>query len=436
MPWNEPGSKNQNDSGSDKDPWGAGNNNQRPNGNRDGNQPPDLDEVIQNITNKINAMFGSKKGGSNNGGGNNSNNNAEGPGFMSIGLMALVALAIWVVSGFYTVEEGKKAVVLRFGAYHQTNDSGLSWRPRFIDTVQQVDVSTYNTVEVGYRANSTNQKQKQEGESLMLTEDENIIDIELAVQYNINDPTKLLFNVVSGQEEDVVRQSTESAIREIVGRNTMDFAITDGRGPLANEIKSLLQVILDRYETGINVLAVELQNAQPPAQVKSAFDDVVKAREDREKFKNQAETYANGIIPKARGEAAKQIQIAEGYKESVIARAEGDAKRFQSILAEYSKAPEITRDRLYIEAMEEVLSKSSKLYMDSGSGDGSNVFYLPLDKLVQESNNNTRSAKNDDSQSQLPTQNFEPLSTLDSAVELPASSQPRINTNRQARNSQ
>ena len=241
----------------------------------------------------------------------------------------------------------------------------------------------------------------------MLTQDENIIHIQLAVQYDIKDPTDLLFNVseYNSRElaDDVVRQATESAIREIVGRSTMDFAITEGRAQLASETKSLVQEILDRYETGINIVTVEMQDAQPPEQVQDAFADVVRAREDEERLKNLAEAYANDIIPKARGFSARIIQEAEAYKASTIARAEGETARFNQVLDEYSKAPGITRDRLYLETMEQVFSNSSKMVIDQKSG-GNNVMYLPLDQLLRGRDAQARSG--DGAGRQLPGQDF------------------------------
>ena len=218
----------------------------------------------------------------------------------------------------------------------------------------------------------------------MLTKDENIIDIQFAVQYDVKDPRYLLFNV-SEDPDQVVRQATESAVREVVGRNTMDFAITGGRAEIAQDTSLLLQKILDRYQTGVNVKAVEMQNAQPPTEVKGAFDDAVKAREDEVKFKNEAEAYANDIIPRARGKAARILEEAEAYRASVVAAAEGEASRFTQVLDEYHKAPGVTRDRLYIDAMEQVLSRSTKLMIDQ-SGGGNNVMYLPLDQLIRQRN--------------------------------------------------
>ena len=238
---------------------------------------------------------------------------------------------------------------------------------------------------MGYRTNTrSNQFATVPQEALMLTKDENIIDIQFAVQYDIKDPRDRLFNI-SEDLDQVVRQATESAVREIVGRNTMDFAITGGRAEIAQDTSLLLQKILDRYQTGINVKAVEMQNAQPPSEVKGAFDDAVKAREDEVKFKNEAEAYANDIIPRARGKAARILQEAEAYRASVVAAAEGEASRFTQVLDEYHKAPGVTRDRLYIDAMEQVLSRSTKLMIDQ-SGGGNNVMYLPLDQLIRQRN--------------------------------------------------
>ena len=247
-----------------------------------------------------------------------------------------------------------------------------------------INTQKENTVQVGYRDGA--RKQYVPAEALMLTQDENIIDIQIAVQYDIKDPSDWLFNVSEYNSRDlahnVVRQAAESAVREIVGRNTMDFAITEGREQIAAETRSLVQEILDLYETGINVVTVEMQDAQPPEQVQDAFADVVRAREDEVRLKNLAEAYANDIIPKARGFASRIMQEAEAYKAAVIAKADGETSRFNQVLKEYQKAPEITRDRLYIETMEQVFSNSSKMLIDQPQG-GNNVMYLPLDQLLR-----------------------------------------------------
>ena len=362
MPWNESGSDN-------RDPWGQGNGQKG---------PPDLDDVIRDLQNKIRGIFG--------GGGRPSGGGRKLPslGGKALILLLLVAPVLWVASGFYVVKQGEQAVELRFGAFKMIKQAGLRWHlPYPIESREIVNVQQLRTVEVGYRVNArSNQLASVPKEALMLTADENIIDIHFAVQYDIKDPRELLFNVAEPQDL-VVRGSTESAVREIVGRNSMDFAITGGRSEIAQETKQLLQTILDRYLTGINIKAVEMQDAQPPAEVKAAFDDAVKAREDEERLKNEAEAYANDILPRARGGAARFIQESQAYQATVIANAQGEASRFIQVLEEYQKAPEVTRDRLYLDAMEDVLGSSTKLIIDQPSG-GNNVMYLPLDQLIRQ----------------------------------------------------
>ena len=362
MPWNQSGS-------GDKDPWGQGNGQ---------NQPPDLDEVLKDIQKKFSGIFGGKGGGGGKSGGNL-------PSFSSkaIAPIAIIVLGLWFATGFYVVEQGQQAVEMRFGAYKTIKEAGLRWHmPYPIESVEVVNIQQIRTVEVGYRTSArSNQATTVGREALMLTADENIIDIHFAVQYDIKDPRQLIFNVAEAYDL-VVRGATESAVREIVGRNTMDFAITGGRAEIAQETKSLLQQILDRYDTGINIKAVEMQNAQPPAEVKAAFDDAVKAREDEERFKNEAQAYQNDIIPRARGAAARLEQEAAAYKATVVAKARGEASRFLQVLDEYTKAPNVTRDRVYLDALEDVYSNSTKLVIDQKSG-GNNVMYLPLDQLIR-----------------------------------------------------
>ena len=362
MPWNQSGS-------GDKDPWGQGNGQ---------NQPPDLDEVLKDIQKRFSGIFGGKGGGGGKSGGNL-------PSFSSkaIAPIAIIVLGLWFATGFYVVEQGQQAVEMRFGAYKTVKEAGLRWHmPYPIESVEVVNIQQIRTVEVGYRTSArSNQATTVGREALMLTADENIIDIHFAVQYDIKDPRQLIFNVAESYDL-VVRGATESAVREIVGRNSMDFAITGGRAEIAQETKSLLQQILDRYDTGINIKAVEMQNAQPPAEVKAAFDDAVKAREDEERFKNEAQAYQNDIIPRARGAAARLEQEAAAYKATVVAKARGEASRFLQVLDEYIKAPNVTRDRLYLDALEDVYSNSTKLVIDQKSG-GNNVMYLPLDQLIR-----------------------------------------------------
>jgi len=367
MAWNEPGSDN-------RDPWGQGNGQ---------NGPPDLDDLIKDLKKKFSGFLG--------GGGRKSAGGGGGGGMPSLGgkawvLIVLVLGLLWAASGFYVVEQGEQGVELQFGQYKQVTEAGLRWHlPYPVETVEIVNVQQIRTVEVGYRSNTrSNQFATVPQEALMLTKDENIIDIQFAVQYDIKDPRFLLFNV-SENLDQVVRQATESSVREVVGRNTMDFAITGGRAEIAQETRLLLQNILDRYQTGINVKAVEMQNAQPPSEVKGAFDDAVKAREDEVKFRNEAEAYANDIIPRARGSASRVLQEAQAYQASVVAKAQGEASRFTQVLSEYHKAPGVTRDRLYIDAMEQVLSRSTKIMIDQSAG-GNNVMYLPLDQLIRQRN--------------------------------------------------
>lgn len=372
MPWNEPGSSGPDD----KDPFGG----QR----RRRDAPPDIDEIFREVKKRLDALFGGGRGGrSGKNGGDGKQINVPGGGM--IGLGVIVALGLWLFSGIYTVDQGEQAIELRFGKYQESKDAGLHWHiPTPFESVEVINTQQVNTVEVGYRKGASNLSTVAR-EALMLTQDENIIDVQFAVQYDIKAPTDLLFQVSEfsprNMAETVVRQATESAVREIVGRNTMDFAITEGRAQLAAETKSLVQEILDRYDTGINIRTVEMQNAQPPSQVKNAFDDVVRAREDEVRIKNLAQAYENDIIPKARGFAARIIQEAQAYKASTVAKAEGEASRFKQVLNEYLKAPGVTRDRLYIETIEAVLSGSSKVMIDQKSGNS--LMYLPLDQLIR-----------------------------------------------------
>ena len=348
MAWNEPGKPG------DKDPWG-----QRRKPDAGG---PDLDRIVRNIQQKLASLFGGR---------------ASGFGF---GLIVAVAIFIWLVSGFYVVNQGERGVVLRFGKTAEITNAGLRWHlPYPMEKVEKVNVEKVSTVEIGYRSNPrSGGKSNVPKEALMLTEDENIIDIEFAVQYKIKDAADYLFDV--RDPETTIVQATESAVREVVGKSTLDFALTEGRDQVARSSRELLQQILDKYKTGVQIVTVETQKAQPPDEVKPAFDDAVKAREDEQRLKNEAEAYANDVIPRARGGAARVMQEAEGYKASVIARAEGDTRRFSQIAGEYAKAPAVTRERLYIETMEQVLSNTTKIFIDQKAGN--NLIYLPLDKLV------------------------------------------------------
>jgi len=378
MPWDQPGS------GGDKDPWGQKNNQQG---------PPDLDKVIKDIKDKL----GLSRGGR--GGSDNSSEGAGGvkkPSYGMFFIIAIVALGFWFASGFYTVTQGEQGIELRLGKYKRTTEAGLHWHvPSPVDSVDIINVQSVNAVEVGYRSRGGSSNTTVPREALMLTKDENIIDIQFAVLYDVKSPTDLMFNV-SEPIEAVVRQATESAVRETIGQNSMDFALTEGRSVIASETQTLLQQILDRYKTGINVRSVEMQDAQPPSEVKDAFDDAVRAREDEQRLKNLAEAYSNDVIPRARGLAVRVTQEAEAYKASVIAKAEGEASRFDQVRAEYSKAPDVTRERLYIDAMQNVLGSTSKMVIDQKQG-GNSVMYLPLDKMIENSRNNSSSSNSNNS---------------------------------------
>jgi modulator of FtsH protease HflK len=324
-----------------------------------------------------------RKGGGRDGsgGGEGGGGGAAGPRRYGggIGLLAGLLLLLWVASGFYIVNEGQRGIVLRFGKYVESTQAGLRWHlPYPIEIVEAVNVSQVRTVEIGYRNNVRSKVLK---ESLMLTDDENIIDIQFAVQYILKDPENFLFT--NREPENAVLQAAETAIREIIGKSKMDFVLYEGREQVAAKATELMQAILDRYKIGIAISKVTMQNAQPPEQVQAAFDDAVKAGQDRERQKNEGQAYANDVIPKAKGNAARLLEESEGYKQRVIASSEGDASRFKQILVEYSKAPGVTRDRLYLDAMEEILSNTSKVLVDQKNSN--NLLYLPLDKLIQSS---------------------------------------------------
>ncbi|MDR4514224.1 FtsH protease activity modulator HflK [Nitrosomonas sp.] len=351
--------------------------------NKGDSGPPDLDEVLRNVNKKINNIFGSKEGkGGGGSGGREPRQHSRGSIILILGLL----LVVWVASGFYIVNEGHRGVVLRFGAYVNTTPAGLRWHlPYPIEKVEIVNVSQVRTVEIGYR---NNVRSKVLRESLMLTDDENIIDIQFAVQYILNNPENFLFN--NRDPDDAVLQAAETAIRQIIGKSKMDYVLYEGREQVASAATVLMQEILDRYKIGIAISRVTMQNAQPPEQVQAAFDDAVKAGQDRERQKNEGQAYANDVIPRARGDAARLIEESQGYKARVIASAEGDASRFEQILQEYSKAPGVTRERLYLDMMQQVLSSTSKIMIDQQSG--SNLLYLPLDKLIGASGSTSTSS--------------------------------------------
>lgn len=351
--------------------------------NNDG--PPDLDELFSDLRKRVDNMF--KINSTNNGDNGDLNSNKEpineNPGGISIGSIILIVLLIWMATGFYIVDQGSRGVVLRFGKYIETKQPGPRWHlPYPIETAEIVNQEQVRTNEVGYRSSGNTGGTSQElRESLMLTGDENIIDLQFAVQYNLKSVQDYLFN--NRSVENSVRGAAETAIREIVGKSAMDFVLYEGREEIAIKTKALMQDILDRYRSGINITSVTMQNAQPPEQVQAAFDDAVKAKQDLERQKNEGQAYANDIIPKARGTASRLIAEANGYKVAIENEAKGNASRFNQILTEYTRAPAVTRKRLFLETQEQIMSSVSKVIVDQ-KGTNS-LLYLPLDKLIKQS---------------------------------------------------
>jgi membrane protease subunit HflK len=347
--------------------WG---NKPDPKGSNDG--PPDLEEIWRDFNRRLTGIFGGKGGGS------------DMPPAMSprqwgggAGILVVLVLSIWLATGFYIVDASQRGIVLRFGSYSQTTEPGLRWRlPWPLESHEVVNLSGVRTVEVGYRGS---EKSKVLKEALMLTDDENIVSVQFAVQYLLKDPVKYVFS--TRNPDEAVIQAAETAIREVVGKSKMDFVLYEGRDVIAASTAKLIQGILDRYDTGIQVRSVTMQSTQPPEQVQAAFDDAVKAGQDRERKKNEGQAYANDVIPSAKGTAARLIEEANGYRSSMIATAEGDASRFSQLLPEYAKAPEVTRNRLYLETLQQIYANTSKVFIDA-KGQG-NLLYLPLDKLMQ-----------------------------------------------------
>lgn len=355
-------------------------------GKRPDDGPPDLEEIFRQLNQKLSRLLGGKPAqqqGNNNGfgGGNGGMPSERGMKFGAVGIAAILG-GLWLASGFYVVDAREQGVVLRLGSYDRISDSGLQWHaPYPFEQVEIVNLTEVRSVEIGYRGSA---KSRVEEESLMLTEDQNIIDVQLSVQYDIKDARDFLFNNLALEEgaQDVVKQAAETAIREVVGRNKVDFVLNEGRGQIAVDTQRIMQEILDRYGMGVRIAKVNINDVQPPEPVIAAFDDAVKAGQDKEKLRNEGQAYANEVIPKAQGLAARLAQEADGYRQRVISTAEGDAARFQSVLAEYGKAPKVMRDRLYLDMMQQVLTNSSKVYVDQKAG--SNLLYLPLDKLMQQ----------------------------------------------------
>jgi len=353
------------------------------NANNDG--PPDLDELVKDLKSKVNNVFKLKPKNTSNGNGSQPpSNNSGDSGIIKPLPIIIVIFLVWLATGFYIVDQGSRGIVLTFGKNTGITQPGPRWHiPYPIETVEIVNQEQVRTIEVGYRSLGEGATQQLK-ESLMLTGDENIIDLQFAVQYNLKSVEDFLFN--NRSVESSVRGAAETAIREVVGKSDMDFVLYEGREEIAIKTKSLMQSILDLYQTGINITSVTMQNAQPPQQVQAAFDDAVKAKQDLERQKNEGQAYANDIVPKARGTASRLTAEANGYKISIENEALGNASRFDQILAEYIRAPEVTKKRLFLETQEQIMSTVSKIVIDQK---GSNsLLYLPLDKIIKNSSNN------------------------------------------------
>ena len=342
MSWNEPGGGNN----GPRDPWGGGN-----------QGPPDLDEAFKKLQQSIAGLFG---GGGRRGGGGPAKGGASNA---VVGVVLGGVLAVWGLMGFYQLDEQERAVVLRFGEYHATLTPGLQWNPPLIDEV--ITVNTTKVRAAGLR-------------EVMLTQDENIVEVSMSVQYVISDPRDFVLQV--RDPEVSLQHAAQSALRHVVGDTTMDLVLTEGRAAIGFEVRDRLQQYLNDYTTGIQVSKINIDESKPPAQVQGAFDDVIKAREDEERVKNEAQSYANGIVPEARGGAQRMLEESNAYRDQVIARADGEAQRFNQLLTEYRKAPEVTRERLYIDSVQSVYANTNKVMVDVDGGN--NVLYLPLDKMV------------------------------------------------------
>ena len=358
MAWNEPGGNSNN-----QDPWGG---KRRNNGDRKG--PPDLDEAFRKLQESLNGLFGGGKKRGDDGGGSSK----SGGGFGGlIGIALVVLAAVWLYSAVYVVDEQEQAVVLRFGKYYETVGPGLN--------------IYFPPIDKKYMENVTRERAYSK-QGQMLTEDENIVEVPLTVQYKISNLQDFVLNV--DQPEISLQHATESALRHVVGSTAMDQVLTEGRELMASEIKERLQRFLDTYRTGITVTQVNVQSAAAPREVQEAFDDVIRAREDEQRSRNQAETYANGVVPEARGQAQRILEDANGYRDETVSRAKGEADRFTKLVAEYRKAPEVTRQRLYLDTMQEVFSNTSKVLVTGNKDGQSNLLYLPLDKMIQNSSGN------------------------------------------------
>jgi len=358
--------------------------------NDDNNQtPPELDEVIKDFKNKFNSTFG---------GGSSGNSGASKAAKGSFKYIFILAFIVWMATGIYIIDPAERGVVLRFGAFQTSTTQGPHWHiPYPVESVYKVNVEQVRSAEIGFRNAQNSYSGGVSSESLMLTRDENMVDVKLAVQYKIADAQAYLFNV--SNPEMTLSHVIQSVIRQVVGDNTMDHVLTTGRDQVAQEVKTASQALLNDYGLGLLITAVTMQDAQPPVQVKASFDDVVKAREDEQRYINEAKAYANDIVPKARGASQRLLAEAEAYKSQIVSKSEGEAYRFTQILNEYSKAPGVTKERLYRETLEEVLSSTNKVIVDSSAN---SLMYLPIDQLIN-SSRTSRSSSNSNTFQQTPS---------------------------------
>ena len=358
--------------------------------NDDNNQtPPELDEVIKDFKNKFNSTFG---------GGSSGKTGASKAAKGSFKYIFILAFIVWMATGIYIIDPAERGVVLRFGAFQTSTTQGPHWHiPYPVESVYKVNVEQVRSAEIGFRNAQNSYSGGVSSESLMLTRDENMVDVKLAVQYKIANAQDYLFNV--SNPELTLSHVVQSIIRQVVGDNTMDFVLTTGRDQVAQEVKTASQALINDYGLGIQITAVTMQDAQPPVQLKAAFDDVVKAREDEQRYINEARAYANDIVPKARGASQRLLAEAEAYKSEVVSKSEGEAYRFTQILTEYTKAPGVTKERLYRETLEDVLSNTNKVIVDSNSN---SLMYLPIDQLIN-SNRVSRSGSNTSTYNQTPS---------------------------------
>ena len=351
--------------------------------------PPELDEVIKDFKNKFNSTFGGKSSG---------NSGASKAAKGSFKYIFILAFIVWMATGIYIIDPAERGVVLRFGAFQTSTTQGPHWHiPYPVESVYKVNVEQVRSAEIGFRNAQNSYSGGVSSESLMLTRDENMVDVKLAVQYKIANAQDYLFNV--SNPELTLSHVVQSIIRQVVGDNTMDFVLTTGRDQVAQEVKTASQALINDYGLGIQITAVTMQDAQPPVQLKAAFDDVVKAREDEQRYINEARAYANDIVPKARGASQRLLAEAEAYKSEVVSKSEGEAYRFSQILTEYTKAPGVTKERLYRETLEDVLSNTNKVIVDSNSN---SLMYLPIDQLIN-SNRVTRPGSNTSTYNQTPS---------------------------------